>query len=234
MGRNENMKKIFLGILMLGCGISYGEDAPFSSAVTGVHVVPIAQLDLPSDLKKELTTNQSEESLKGYQETDGQNAQYLLNIKKDAAQQLNKINEKDDGVYGAHLKTAAGAIKLAFPFDHIKGVSSQEIIGYAPIGSFEANGWNGIRVIFSKQDFGNCSYSRMKIVGVELAKETTEYFVNQKPSNKMVEGSQNAGFLYIINWYTNHHMNTLECANKAFNPDMFSKMIGLANQIDRG
>ncbi len=65
------------------------------------------------------------------------------------------------------------------------------------------------------------------------AEETTEYFVNEKPSNKVIEGNINSGVLYSINWYTDTTMNMLECANKSFKPEIMTKMIALANKIDK-
>lgn len=225
-------KKLFVSLILIAPLFTYADEMPFSSDLKGIHILPLEKQNLSADMKKEILDKMAETKEKGYQETNGDNVQYLMNIKYNAPTQLKASSEKNYGDYDTRLKTSHKEIKLAFSFKGISGVSENDVIGYAAIGTFEKDGWNGIREIFYKTELGNCSYSYMKISAVELAKETTEYLVNEKPSNKLIEGNRNVGFLYTINWYTDNSMNILECANKLFDPKIMTKMVALANEID--
>lgn len=225
-------KKLFASLLLIAPLVAVAEDSPFSSTQKGIQIVPMAKQELPKALKAEIIASAKEEKEKGYITTNDDKAHYLLNIKKDVPYQLAAAKTKDYGVMDTRIKKSYTQIKLSFPFTPVKGIKESDVIGYAAIGSFEKNGWNGIKEIF-QSELGNCSYSRMGIKAVQLAEETTEYFVNKKPSNKIIEGNINSGFLYSINWYTDTTMNTLECANMNFNQGVMTKMIDLANKIDK-
>lgn len=225
-------KKLLASLLLMTPLIAVAEDSPFPSTQKGIQIVPMAKQELPAALKSEVMASTKEQNEKGYITTNDNKAHYLLNIKRDVPYQLAAEKTKDYGVMDTRIKKSYTQIKLSFPFTPVKGVKESDVIGYAAIGSFEKNGWNGIKEVF-QSELGNCSYSRMGIKAVQLAKETTEYFVNKKPSNKIIEGNINSGFLYSINWYTDTTMNTLECANMDFNSEIMTKMIGLANKIDK-
>jgi hypothetical protein len=225
-------KKLLASLLLIAPLIAVAEDSPFPSAQKGIQIVPMAKQKIPKALKAEIMASAKEEKEKGYITTNDAKAHYLLNIKRDVPYQLATSKDKDYGVMDTRIKKSYTQIKLSFLFTPVKGVKKSDIIGYAAIGSFEKKGWNGIKEIF-QSTLGNCSYSRMGIKAVQLAEETTEYFVNKKPSNKIIEGNINTGFLYSINWYTDTTMNTLECANMNFNQEIMTRMIGLANKIDK-
>ena len=225
-------KRLLASLLLLTPLMAIAEDSPFPSTQRGIKIVPMAKQELPAALKAEILESAKKEKEKGYITNDENNAHYLLNIKRDVPYQLAAAKTKDYGVMDTHIKKSYKQIKLSFPFTGVKGVNESDVIGYAAIGSFEQDGWNGIKEIF-QSDMGNCSYSRMGIKAVQLSEETTEYLVNKKPSNKVIEGNLNSGFLYSINWYTDTTMYTLECANMSYNPEIMQKMISLANTIDK-
>ena len=225
-------KKLLVCLLLMAPLVAVAEDSPFPSTAKGIQIVPMAKQELPAILKADIIASNKEEKEKGYITTNDDKAHYLLNINRDVPYQLAAEKTKDYGVMDTRIKKSYKEIKLSFPFSPIKGITQSDVIGYAAIGSFEKNGWNGLKEIFHS-DLGNCSYSRMGIKAVQLAEETTEYFVNKKPSNKIIEGNINSGFLYSINWYTDTTMNTLECANMNFTPEIMDKMITLANKIDK-
>jgi hypothetical protein len=229
------MKKLLLGILMVVTTSSYAENTPFPAAWTGIHIVPMQKQNLTIAMKKEVLLKQNEEKLRGYVNRDDNNASFLLNLKQTSVQQY-KMTEKNYGVYDTHLKKDFREIKLVFPYRGVTGIDKGNMIGYAAIGAYVKEngkeGWDGIRSFFTT-DMGTCSVSRMGIKAVELAKETTELLVNKKPSNKIIEGNINSGFVYTLTWYTDTTMNVFECANKSLKDNIMPKMIDMANKIDK-
>jgi hypothetical protein len=225
-------KKLLIALLIpLIC---HAEEPPFPSTQRGITIIPVSKQNLPLSMKERIMANKNEEKTNGYILTTDNNAKFLLNIKKHAEDQYNYGDGyKDYGNQDTKMKHNYKEIKLSFPFSTIN-IPNINIIGYAPIGSFEKDkGWNGIRMFFSEKELGNCSYSRMGILAAQLGEETTEYFVNKKPSNKIIEGNINDGFLYTINWYTNTSIQTLECANMNFNKNIMDKMVKYSIMIDK-
>lgn len=231
------MKKKLLMILMLALPFTANaEETPFPSTAKGIQIVPLDKQALPAKLKKDILTKQAQENLNGYQLNNGENALFLLNIKRNAPQEIAESRKKSNDVYDTHLKSNYSEIKLAFPFKGLPSIDEKDIIGYAAIGSFvkenDKEGWTGIRAFFNSS-MGTCSYSYMEIQAVQLAQETTEYLVNKKPSNKLIEGNLNSGFVYSVNWYTDNSMKTLECANKKLDQEIMKNVISLANKVDK-
>lgn len=226
--------KLLANLLLIAPLIAHANDSPISTNIKGIVIVPMAKQQIPDSIKKEVMDSQKEQNEKGFITTSDNRASYLLNIQRNKEMQLNLAKTHNYGELDTTIKTYSSQIKLSFPFTSVKGVDSKNVIGYAAIGSYDkSKGWNGIKEIFSDPALGNCSYSRMGINAVQLSEETTEYFVNKKPSNKIIEGNYNEGFIYSINWYTNDNMFTLECANKNYNEENMTKMIALANTIDK-
>jgi hypothetical protein len=226
-------KKILISILLIASFATYAEDSPFQSVQNGIQIIPIAKQTLPISMKNKMIANEKELSINGYLNTSDHNASYLLNLKRNAPE-LKKYQENKYGELDTSLKQSYKEIKLKFPFVSVKGIPQKNIIGYAAIGSFDKDkGWNGIKEFFNSELIGTCAYSRMEIIAVQLTQETTEFLVNKKPSNKIIEGNMNDGFVYSINWYTDSNMYTLECANKNYNQEIMTHMISLANIIDK-
>ena len=125
---------------------------------------------------------------------------------------------------------------MLFPYNGVTVVDKNQVIGYAAVGTYikEKNkeGWDGVRSFFTTE-MGACSASLMGIKAVELSQETTEYLVNKKPSNRVIKGNINEGFVYTLTWYTDTTMNIFECANKSLKDDIMAKMIEVANKIDK-
>lgn len=178
-----------------------------------------------------------EEKLKGYQENNFNNAKFLLNFKSHAKQEIieNKTNEY--GSYDTHLKKNYSEIKLAFKFNGLKGIDESKILGYAAIGSYvkdeKRDGWNGLKVFFDEPSIGTCSYAYNEFYGAQLYEEFIEYSVNNKPTQTLIEGNQTNGFLYVVEWFSNKEVFTLECANKEFDKNFINTMIRLGKMIDK-
>lgn len=209
------------------------EDTPIPVGAKGISMVKMSQQSFPDSMKKKILNSRREFKENGFVTTRNNPAKYLLNIEKYKKMQSTFGAEKY-GDLDTTIKSSPSQIRLSFPFTPIKGVEKNYVIGYAAIGSYEKNkGWNGIKEIFSDATLGNCSYSRMGIIAVQLNQETTEYFVNNKPCDKIIKGNYKNGFLYTITWYTNDNMFELECANKNFDQQIMKKMILLANIVDK-
>jgi hypothetical protein len=208
----------------------------------GLQIIPLAQMDMPEDLKQDILKGKAEEKLKGYQEKDSKYVQFLLNLKRNAPKEISSYKDNHNPL-DTHLKSNLSDIQLVFPFNNITWIKSENILGFAAAGSYVKNqpnypngGWTGIVVFFIDSRLGSCSYSFFNLKAsngaILLAKETTEYLVHKKPSSRTIEGSYNSGFAYSLNWYENGAMNELSCANINFDKQIMAKMITLANRID--
>jgi hypothetical protein len=203
-------------------------------------IVPMAKLNIPEQMKVEIMKNKAEEKQKGYHEMDSSYAQYLLNLKRTAPGEIKAF--RVNNAFDTHLKNEISDIHLAFNFKPLTMVKTENIIGYAPIGSYVKEGdrdlgWSGIKAFFMDQTLGACAYSFFDLQishgAVQLNAETTEYLVNHKPSSTSVEGSLNSGFVYNVNWFDETKMHQLECANMAYTKQTLRRLVFLANQIDK-
>lgn len=208
--------------------------SPFPAETNGIQIIPLSNLNIPNELKAETRRKQAEENLKGYQEdTDSDEyIRFLTHLRSHSLQEI-KDSKKLNDPYDTHLKSSLSEINLSIPFKPVKSIKNENVIGYAAIGSYIDNkGWSGVKEFFDDPELGTCAYSVTTIKAAQLSKETTEYLVHKKPSNKIIEGNFNTGFIYNLNWYTNHTMSVLDCANKKFDPAIMSKMIIYANKVD--
>lgn len=234
------MKKIlvtaFLMLPSLVNATSIEETAsPFPNAKQGINIMPMAEINIPSAMKSQILKTKKALSTKGFDETTetDQSVISLFKLQRNAKEEIKQF-DNDKNPYDTHLKSSASKISLAFNFNGIPNIEKENIIGYAAAGGYaKGKGWDGIVEFISDPKLGICSFTTYKIEKVILDKETTEYLVNNKPSNKSVAGNWNEGFLYTINWYTPERLMSLECTNKMFAPSLIKKMIGLANNIDK-
>jgi hypothetical protein len=197
----------------------------------GIHIS-----HLNTDNKKQIKNLINEEKQKGYQENELNNANFLLNLKSNARKEIMQNNFSAYGDHDTHLKNHYSDIKLAFNFNGIAAINESTVIGYAAIGSYVKNntqdGWDGIRVFFDGHELGICAYAYNTIYGAQLYSETVEYKVNNKPSLTVIEGNHNNGFTYLVEWFNESNMSTLECSNKKLDKTILDKLIMLANKID--
>lgn len=200
----------------------------------GIQLVPLAQMELPSDFKKQILARKKEEKERGFYEEDSEETHALLAIKNDAAKEIKAYAGTPDK-YDTHLKKSFNDIKLAFIYKPSPAITN--VMGYVPAGSYITDkGWSGIVVFFEDKTVGVCSYSYfdLKVANgaVQLNKDTTEYLVNKKPSSRSVFGSRFSGFSYVVNWFTDSTMAKLECANRKYDATTIGNVIKLANAID--
>jgi hypothetical protein len=178
--------------------------------------------------KKSIAANQ-------YEETSARDEAIisLLAMKKNSQREIAAFKNSDNSV-DTHLRASPNQVGLAFPFKPISGVSTNDVIGFAAAGSYQANGWNGVVEAFSFDGNATCTYSTMKINKVIIEIETAEYLVNGKPVGRAISGNKNTGFLYMLEWFTPERRMAIECATRYFDKGLMSKIIALANVVDKG
>ncbi len=202
----------------------------------GLKIIPFKQA-LSDNLKESISQLAKQEKEKGYQENNFNNAYFLLNFKKTAKQEIIHNVSSEYGEYDTHLKSHYRLIKLAFKFNGLKAINEANILGYAAVGKYikdgQYDGWDGIRVFFDEPSIGTCSYAYNEFYGTQLYEEFIEYSVNKKPTQKAIEGNPGTGFLYVVEWFNQDNMSTLECAHKNLDKTILDKMIVLANKIDK-
>jgi len=240
INRRITMKKLLLATCLMIPGLIYAAEnetaSPFPNAKKGINIMPMSKIDMPVKMKNEILDNKKSLATKGFDETNStdQNVISLFRLEKNAAEEVREFDNTKNP-YDTHLRSSPAKLTLAFNFNGIPTIENQNILGYAAAGGYvKGKGWDGIVQFVSNKKLGICSYTTYKIERAILDLETTEYLVNKKPSNKSIAGNWNTGFLYTVNWYTDTRMSTLQCANKTFSPEIMTKMIALANTIDKG
>jgi len=224
------MKKLLLCSICVTSLNSFA--APMPVPTQPLSIVPLSQINMPAQFKKEFDKNLLSESKNGFIESDeSKYVKFFLNLPKTAPKEMLDFRGAD--VTDTHLKKTSKEINLAFK---INWNEPKNIIGYAAINGYN-NGWTGLRTFFTDPTLGVCSYSYLDFVSSQgaaiLPKEYTEYLVNKKPSNKTITGSYAGGFIYTVNWYTAKSANTLECANMKFDKSLLDNVILMANKIDK-
>lgn len=219
-------------------------ETPLPLPTKGLEIVPLAQMNIPDEIKERILKAKADQERNGYFESTDKDAyvQYLLQLNRKATAEIKSYKKNIDPL-DTHLKEEASEIQLAFNYTPIPLNDSRKILAYAPVGTFikkstESNeGWTGIRVLFSDKKLGSCAYTffnlKLSNGGAQLDKETTEYLVNKKPSTLSITGNHNVGFLYDLAWFTPDDMSQLECARKALDSNIPELMIKLASQIDK-
>lgn len=198
-----------------------------SKADTGIILVPLAQMN-PT---KEDLSSLKQQKLKGYSIKESNDPREFI---KESNRYPDEINDTSDPT-DTHLKSDLSKIKLAFKF---KPPSFLKPLGFAVGGTYiEDNGWTAISTFFNDKTLGSCKFklNNMKIShgAVRIPKETVRYDVNKKITNVFVEGSNNSGFIYNIDWNDEINNYFLTCANMIYDKDITQHMIVLANKIDK-
>lgn len=160
--------------------------------------------------------------------------QYLINIEKE---EMDTLNTEYTDPFDTHIKKKRSNIKLTIPFNPEKVIKQENIIGYAPEGSYN-HGWNGAIVYFKDDKLGICTFSKRLILAVNLIKQTITYEINGKPTTKYINGNKERGFLYSINWVEENKDKTvwnyvLDCARSNKNDSILDKMLLLGRRIDK-
>jgi hypothetical protein len=228
--------KLLLSLMLIVPIICNAEDgSPFDSKLTGINYVSFKKSSLPDDVKNKMLKNQEELNKNGYVENENSYVDFLLNIKKGAAQEIRSY-KSNPNMLDTHLKSSVSEIQLAITFKEISFIKKDNVIGFAAVNTYSKvkgnEGWEGITEFFTDPIIGTCSYEYDKIKAVILNKEFTNTMINGKPTHIFIEGTKNTGYLYSINWYTNDRMSMLRCANMKYDRSIMNEMISFSKTID--
>lgn len=232
------MKKTIATLLMIPL-TSWSANVTHQSRI---QILPddVINKDLPDEIKQKQLEEQNEFEKLGYATTNSQNAKKLLNMAHGDMVAIQSKGVKDiNNPYDTHLKYSYSNIQLALPFKGIPLSKNTKIIGFAPIGMWmkDKNGWSGVVEYFNEKEIGICRFSLSNIGltngSVQIPQSKVRYDVNNKPTTLYVLGSQNDGFIYTAEWYTNSNVHTLECANKKYDKEILNKVVALAKRIDK-
>lgn len=221
------MKKIILVTALLSSGVSMASNEPTASpypwSKDGINIAPLSKID-PSP--KQYTT----EGL-GYINTpkSAQTVNFMWEIKRDAKKITNKMVQSK---YDTSLRSSKEQLVLNFKMKSVPGIAEKDILGYAVAGTYK-NGWTGASEYFYSEKLGVCNYLYMPIKSAVLAKERISYEVNNNPTEAIVYGNDNDGFVYDVNWFTDTLRQSIECTSYKFNSNQLDEIKALANQIDK-
>lgn len=231
------MKKLLLPLLLLPI-IANAENKIETHNTNSLQITSMNTMEIPEEFKKEFSERASQIKQKGYYETKNDYGQFLLNIKKNAPQEL-RAYRNSQNKYDTHLKENSNNIKLSVQFKKLP-LNDSQIIGYAAVGTYVKSpeeGWTGIKTFFETTDIGICAYelSDLKLSNgsITLPQENVKYLVNKKPTTTVIEGNKSTAFTYSVIWYDGLRINTLDCANTTYSNNTINKVIALANKIDK-
>lgn len=210
---------------------------------SGIKIIPRAMMNLSEDTLHKGQQEQEEIKEKGYVELYIAKARELLNFEKEIKRDAFPAEKMTD--QSTLPRKNPKDIKLAFDYETlaeanslVAGENDIHAIAAVPQGGFhdDTGGWSGIAEFFTAKNIGTCDYGLMNVkasnTAAELAMEDVTYIINNKATLMRIEGSENSGFLYTINWYDENNFHELECANMKFSEDIKNKVIELAKKID--
>ncbi|PRC93006.1 hypothetical protein [Solimicrobium silvestre] len=196
----------------------------FPEPFIGVQVVPSNKMMSPTN---SISNKQLKEN--GYIHSESENPGKLMAIKSRLPK--NRVTLTDDPHY-YYLRKNIEDIKLTFSYHPI---SQGELLGYAPVGTQINQAWTGIREFFKNKEFGLCSLTKYHIVdskmGVRINADSVAYEVNSHLTTLNVEGSNESGFMYTVNWADSVFWNQLECAQDTFDKSIIHRMSAYASKI---
>ncbi|MBA4697213.1 MAG: hypothetical protein H2069_07495 [Legionella sp.] len=137
------------------------------------------------------------------------------------------------------LRSKPEDIHFAYTFIGVPKSEMKEFFGIAPVGAYvkePQTGWTG-GVEFFKTSFAYCAYTEKNFNAgqgaVQVDQEVAQYDVNGKVTLIDIEGNENTGFLYRVNWFDNNYNRDLECAAKQYSDAVRKSTIELAKKIDQ-
>lgn len=183
--------------------------------------------ELTTQQRNEDRLNREQMKTKGYIEKNLAYPKKMLGMRSKVKFSASK--DKED----TELRKNVNEIRLAFNY----APKTNNPIGFAPIMLWTNDGWTGIKEFFDAKDIGICSIStvNMKLThqSVRIPAEIVKHDINNKVTTILIEGSNNTGFNYRIEWYDSIYSKELECANMTYDKEITNKMITLAKELDK-
>lgn len=208
---------------------------------SGIQIVPRHSLKMNKETLARGKRDSSQIKKIGYVSTYNKQAQELLGFKT-MVHSKKLLSTTRLPPTSTALRSSVRAIPLGFEYNGMdKGFQALhgiEFIAATPMGGFhdEVAGWSGVAEFFNAKDIGSCSYSLMNVktshTAAQLAEEDVTYIINQKPTLSRIEGNNNSGFLYHIEWFDDQNFHELECANMKYSSGLNDSVIELAKAID--
>jgi hypothetical protein len=160
---------------------------------------------------------------------------YLLGIDKQIKKCFRTIAE-EKSAQDSHVRHDLKSIKLSIPFVPVP-VRDDKVLGFAPIGTWDHDGWTGIKEYFKDDQLGACEFISWNLFGLQINKNAIRYDVNGKMTTVSQEGNKSAGYLYTVSWYDQAKDDRIlereiNCANMANDPNILPKILDLAIRID--
>lgn len=200
---------------------------------SGVQLVPQESMKADGWRSQQFKAESSELKSKGYVNRSSDRAYELIHIQA----KINKMRPLQAKMHKgteSHLRMSAQEIPFAYSYVGAPKDAMTEFYGIAPVGTY-ANGWTGA-VEFFKTSFAHCTYTENNMVAAHgaarIAEEEATYDVNGKITLVDVEGNENTGYLYRVNWFDNVFNRNLECATNVFSQSSRLAVIELAKKID--
>ncbi|STX50965.1 Uncharacterised protein [Legionella busanensis] len=205
---------------------------------SGVQIVPRQDLTSPDWQKKKEIEQAHQLKTKGYIHETSDRAYELLHF-KDVIKRNEAIEAKMHRPDESHMRHNVADMLMAYPYVGVPQSEMTEFIGIAPAGTYVKEpviGWSGA-VEFFKTKFGTCAYIENNLHishgAARVAEEDATFDVNGKVTLVDVRGNESSGFLYQVEWFDNHFIRTLECANEKYSPAIKKATLELANRIDK-
>lgn len=193
----------------------------------GLHIVSISEMSKEETEKhRQIQIEMKEMQEKGYAHSDTEDPLGIFSI------QYASPGEHPDGI---ELTDNIHSIKLAFPYEGLNFISSENSFGF--YGSyFLIGGSLGIGQYFKVFELGICNYERnnraLAHAEVRLVRDDLNYEINHKPSQYIIRGSEKTGYSAYVDWYDKTYIHHLQCANREAIPDIY-KVFDLAIRIDQ-
>jgi hypothetical protein len=209
----------------------------FKYPKSGVIVVPVAQYDVPPELKSELEDNLKQIKEKGYYDSRSPYPQFLLSMKgKDMVALQNKNSKSLTDPLDTHMKHKISEVGVAFAYPGISPIGNN-LIGYTAGGMYiNDKGWTGVKEFFESEELGVCSFTLYNMAlshgNVRVSDDSVNYKINKKVGTTEVYGSKLTGINYNVSWYDNTYIHELDCASLTYDKSMLDKMFVFASQVD--
>lgn len=213
----------------------YLQSQGISLPTQGVQVVPRNALSLPAELKSQIQKNVISLQKQGFVENRNPRIIELRDIDHTAAFEKKKYQNTDDPA-STHLRDAIADIRMAYEFHEVPSAMVNNIIGFAPVGTFKQDGWTGMVELFTKTGLGNCNYeeNNLKLMhaSIRIPADMVSYDVNNKITTIDIQGNLRDGFLYTVAWYDDQFARKLECVTPNYSQDTRATVVAMARKID--
>jgi len=200
----------------------------------GITVIKSEKTNIPTTLKSKWTNDRLEQNKNGYVKTYSDRAKELSQL-NDIVNFKYEVSKKDFDRKSSILRENLSEISIAYDFQPIPDEYISNAYGFAG-GNTYKGGWTGVTEFFHTKSIGNCVFTENNVTLTHQAARVDEIIVKQFINNKVtvvnIEGNENSGYVYQIDWFDDAYFRTLECENKKYSTKTLEDTISLAKKID--